>query len=421
MAARKRPPLTFREIAILGSVIVGAVAVIGGLLAADIRLGGLIGGGGEFLSIWAGARAFVWGQQPPYSAEVAGLAQQLAYGRVANPGENPYRLTVPFFLLPFFFPFALSSSAAVGRGIWLCLCQAAVAGSASVTVALTEWRAPRAFLLLLGAATVFGLYSAAAMFSGTPAIVLGLLYPTILWAFQTERDELAGALLVFTCFMWEVGALFLILILWRVFYERRWAVIAGLAMTLVILLVSSFLLYPGWMLPFLVATVGQIRSGYGAAAGPVFHQIWPEHGTQIAQAVAVLLSGLFIYEWWSARHGDFRRFVWVCLLALSVMPLLGLRTDLGHMVVLGPSVVWICAASFQRARMGAGLALTAAVAVFVLPWLLVGRLLWLDDRAVYNYLFLFYPLFSIAGLYWTRWWFLRPNRTWLDEVRALRT
>jgi hypothetical protein len=412
--------LAFREIAILSSIIVGAVAVIGGLLAADIRLGGLIGGGGDFLSVWAGARALVWTRQPPYSTEVAGLAQHLTYGRAANPGENPHLLTLPVFLLPLFFPFALASSAPVARGIWLCLGQAAVAGSVLVSVALVEWRPPRAVLLLLAAATVFGLYSVAAMFSGTPAILLGLLYPTILWALRTERDELAGALLVLTCFMWEVGALFLILILWRVLYEKRWGVLGGLGMTLVILLATSFLLYPGWMLPFLTATVGQIRSGYGAATGPILRDIWPEHGGQMAQAIAVFLLVLFTYEWWSSRRGDFRRFVWLCLLALAVMPLLGLRTELSQLVVLSPGVLWICAASFQRTRGGGGLALTAVVAAFVLPWLLVGGLILPDDRAVYNYLFLFYPLFSIGGLYWTRWWFLRPNRTWLDEVRALR-
>jgi len=416
---RKRPPLTFREIAILTSLGVGAITVVGGLVAADIRLGRLIGGGGDFLSIWAGARAFVTLQAPPYSTDIAELAQQLAYGRAANPGENPYRLTVPFFLLPAFFPFALTSSAAVARGVWLCLAQGALAGSTLVTVSLMEWRAPRGILLLLGAVTVFGAYSFAAMSSGTPAIALGLLYPAILWALQTGRDELAGCLLVLACFMWEVGALFLLVMLWHVIYERRWGVLAGLGMTLVILLATSFLLYPGWLLPFLTATVGQIRSGYGAATGPILSQLWPEHGGKLAQAITVLLSGIFIYEWWSGRRGDARRFAWLSLLALSVTPLLGVRTELSHLVVLAPSVVWIYAASFHRARRGAGLALAAVVVVFVVPWFLAGRGLLVHDRAAHDYLFLFYPVFSIVGLYWTRWWFLRPNRTWLDEVHAL--
>jgi hypothetical protein len=56
--------------------------------------------------------------------------------------------------------------------------------------------------------------------------------------------------------------------------------------------------------------------------------------------------------------------------------------------------------------------------VFLFPWFLGGRGLLVDDRAAHDYLFFFYPAFSIVGLYWTRWWFLRPNRTWLDEVHA---
>ena len=418
MSLRKRPPLTFREIAILGGLALGVVAVVGGLVAADIRLARVIGGGGDFLSIWAGARAFVIGQ-PPYSADVAGLAQNLAYGRAANPGENPYLLTVPFFLLPAFFPLVLTSSIAVARGAWLCLAQAALAGTAFVTVSLMEWRAPRGIRLLLGAVTVFGLYSVAAMSSGTPAIALGLLYPAILLALQAGRDELAGCLLALACFMWEVGALFLVVILWQVFYEKRWGVLAGLGMTLVILLAASFLLYPGWLLPFWTATVGQIRSGYGVATGPLLRQIWPEHGRQSARALTVLVSGIFIYEWWSARRGDARRRAWLALLALSVTPLLGFRTELSDLVVLAPSVVWICAAAFHRARRGPGVALAAVAVVLVFPWLLVGRGFLVDDRGAPGYLFLFYPLFSIVGLYWTRRWFLRPNKTWLDEVRGV--
>jgi hypothetical protein len=335
-------------------------------------------------------------------------------------GENPYRLGIPFFLVPLFFPLAFTSSSAVARGIWLCLGQVALVGSLVVSLVVIEWRPPRAYLVLLGAATVLGVYSVAAMFSGTPAIVLAFLYPTILWALQSGQDELAGSLLVFGCFLWEVGALFLVLIVWRMFYGKHGGAFAGFAMTLVILLAVAFLLYPGWVLPFLTATVAQLRSGSGIDASAALLRIWPEHGTQLARALGLCLGALFVYEWWSGRHADAKRFVWMCLLALSVTPLLGFRTDLGNLVVVSPSVVLICAGSLQRVRGGGGLAPAALGGVMVIPWLLAARWAVLQDAIAYDYLFLFYPLFSIAGLYWTRWWFLRPNRTWMDEVRALR-
>ena len=28
------------------------------------------------------------------------------------------------------------------------------------------------------------------------------------------------------------------------------------------------------------------------------------------------------------------------------------------------------------------------------------------------------PAFTIAALYWTRWWYLRPPRTWYEHVRS---
>ena len=52
----------------------------------------------------------------------------------------------------------------------------------------------------------------------------------------------------------------------------------------------------------------------------------------------ILTIGLFIllgYEWSSARSGRLeRRFYWAACLSLAVAPLLGLRTEMEHLVVL---------------------------------------------------------------------------------------
>jgi len=417
---RKRPPLAPRDVALVLGITLCVAAIVGGLLVADFRLSEVAGGGGDFYSLWAGSRAFLLDRGSPYSADVAAAAQRLAYGRAAVPGENPYRLTVPFFLLPFFFPFALSSSHIVARGIWLFVGQAALTGSIVLSLALMEWRPPRLFTLFIGLLVIFGLYAVSAMQTGSIAVALGLLYTAILWSLWTGHEELAGSLIALSFMMWEVGAVFLILVAWHVLHEKRWSVLAGLAMTVVILLGVAFLLDPGWMLPFLTSVVGQMRSLHGASTGWIMARLSPQHGILIARLVTIFALSLFIYEWWSARNSDFRRFVWLGCLALAVTPLLGFRTELGNLVVLGPSMVLICAASAQRTRVGTLLGPVTIAAVFLVPWLLLSRWLSGHQQMLYDYLFLFYPLVSVAGLYWTRWWFLRPQRTWIDEVRALR-
>jgi hypothetical protein len=134
--------------------------------------------------------------------------------------------------------------------------------------------------------------------------------------------------------------------------------------------------------------------------------------------LAALLSIILIYEWWSARRGGFRRFVWLSLLALAVTPLLGYRTELASFVVLVPSTVLIAAGGANRSRRGAWLASLLAIGILCVPWLLLARLDRSGNAITAASLFLFYPLATILGLYWTRWWFTRSPRTWLDEVRA---
>ena len=72
-------------------------------------------------------------------------------------GQNPYYLTVPFFLLPIYFPFALISDSlpalfpskfvvdpSIVRGLWLILNEGALLATAFLILRLIEW-SPRRF------------------------------------------------------------------------------------------------------------------------------------------------------------------------------------------------------------------------------------------------------------------------------------
>src|SRR5512135_1614825 len=253
MKYRKKPPVTAREIQML--ILIGLVggAVLGTLVGADIQLSRGLPGGAGFFAPWDGARAFLFRHSSPYGTDIANAAQQAAYGRPAQAGENPYRLAIPFFVLPVYFPFALAADPSTARGIWLFVNQSALVGMAFLSLRLTEWQPSRLFQIGYALLSVFGFYSVAALLDGGPAILLGLLYPSILYAYHTGQDELAGALLVFTLFAWEIGGLFVLLILWKTIYDKRWRVLAGLVMMLVILGIVAFMIYPGWVFPFVAA------------------------------------------------------------------------------------------------------------------------------------------------------------------------
>ena len=229
---------------------------------------------------------------------------------------------------------------------------------------------------------------------------------------------MAGALLVLALFHWEVTLLFLLLVLWKVLSEKRSRVLLGFGMAFTVLSILSFLIDPGWLLPFVIASLKMAGSDFGTSSFVVLTRLSPDFGTRIAQGVAGLIVILLAYEWAGTRSSDFRRFVWVSCLTLAATPLIGIRTDLGSLVVLFPGLVLVFAGTLGRWRIGHWLTVLLYLIVLGVPWWLYYRFVTFHDQASQDYLFLFFPLLGIGGLYWIRWWIFRPPRTWLEQVQS---
>ena len=211
MKFRRRAPLSGRDIQLLILIGIVTLAVLGTLIGADIQVSRRLSGGGGFFAPWQGARAFLFRHAPPYGTSVATLVQDQVYGRPARAGESPYLPTVPFFVLPLYFPFAFLGEPATARGLWMFIGECALVGTAFVTLRLIDWQPGRVFQIAFALLSAFGLYSINSLLEGGPAILLGLLYVAVLFAYDTGQDELAGALLALSLFAWEIGSLFIVL------------------------------------------------------------------------------------------------------------------------------------------------------------------------------------------------------------------
>lgn len=421
MKVQKKPHLTPREVRLLGLMGLVAVIVLSVWIGANIGVSRSVSGGGGFFVAWEAVQGFLFTHAAPYSETAAHLTQRLAYGRLSLPGENPYFLTIPFFLLPIYIPFGLIADPIVARGLWMFLGELALVGTAFLIFQLIEWEPRRFFLVLFSLLAIFNFYSVTALLEGTPAVLLGLLYLAILFAYAIEQDELVGALFVFTFFYWEVGLPFQLLMIWRFFDEKRSRVFSGFGMTAFVLIALSLLMYPGWLGPFISANLTMLGSKFGVSASLVLSSLWPGYSPWLARGLTVFLILMLSFEWSAARRADFRHFVWVACLTLAVTPLLGFRTELGNLVVLFPALALIFAAAADRWRSGYWLTVLLLLIALLLPWGFFVRWTFLGDQRAQDWLFLFFPAFTVVGLYWTRWWFLRPPRTWLDHVHSLET
>ncbi len=409
---KKNPSYNFFPLVLLASI---GVLVVLTLIIFNIYTARLLGGGGDFLLSWKAARAFLFERTDPYGGTVARFVQNAVYGRLAGAGENHYVLDLPFHLLLLYFPFGLLRDAVIARGVWLFLSEAALVTLAMLSLRLTDWRPRRFFLILFFLFVAFGFYSLDALLESTPVIFLGLIYAGILFSLRHDLDELTGALIALAFYQWEVGGLFLFFIIFKVIQERRRRVFAGFFMLTIPLLVISFFVYPGWLLPFARGAFADWRLAQGLSTGSVFSLWWPGLGNRLSWVLAGVLLAVLIAEWSAVRLSEFNRFHWTACLTLAITPLFGFRSELQNLIVLLPSLALIFAVTRERWKIGYWLTVTLLVLAFGIPWVLVAnRSISFQMRA--DLLFLFLPVFTVLGLYWIRWWAIRPPRTWFERA-----
>lgn len=387
------------------------------LLVLNIALARILQGGEWFFLRWSGARAFLIEQIGPYSTEIAQRVQEVAYGRRAFGSEYAFVLNDPFHIVLLYTPLSLFQDFTLARGIWMLVSEAALIGTVLLAFNLSEWQPPRWLYVCLLAFGLFGYFSLNALITSTPTIVLNFLYLCILLAIRSHSDELAGALLFLVAYQWEVGSLFFLFIVVYVFVNHRWHVLAGFGMVLAILLVVSFLVYPGWGLPYIRAVLSDWYRGVNLTFGHIL-SIWvPDSRFSLGPMISLGLGIVVFLEWLGSVEAHFRRIVWTASLSLAATPLMGFAVfPSNHVVLILPLVLILTLVweRWTRSRM-------------LMSFLILGLSLlipfgmYIQSVYVYSPLYLdllsfLPPVATIAGLYWMRWWVLHSPRTWIDQM-----
>ncbi|NWF65556.1 MAG: hypothetical protein HXY38_14765 [Chloroflexi bacterium] len=412
-----QPPsrsLTTRDYVFIIAVVIFFLAISAGLWRLNTSFPA---GGGEFLRHWAGARAFVFERIDPYSAYVPDTVQTLVYDGRAGAGADPYILDTPFHIFLLYIPFSPLADPMLARAVYTLILEWALFALAILSLRLTEWPAPRWFLVLFFLVTTLNFYSVQALLAASPILLLGLSYAGILFAFRNENDESAGALMAISLYYWEAGLPFLVLMAWRAYKEKRLRVFAGFGMISIVLLAVSFLLYPDWIIPCLRAGWNALQADFGYSVISALSRLLPLYGEYLAWGVIALLVFALGYEWNALQVGDDRRLYWAACLSLAAAPLLGFRSEVENLSVLVIPLAFVFAIVYDRwRRINLWLTFLLFLLATAAPWAL-HRFLPENLTTISNeILFLFLPIFTILGLYWIRWWAIRPPRVWADTL-----
>ena len=415
--------------------------VLAALLAGNLALARFLPGGEWFFLRWSGTRAFLLerielshgargartmpdagpvlfdGRPGPYSTEIAQSTQQIVYGRQAFSSEYHYVLTDPFFILLLYSPLALIPDFELARAFWMLLSEMALIGTVLLTFSLFEWQ-PRPWLyLLLLAFGVFHYFSLNAVFTGSPAILLVFLYLCILVALRSYSDELAGVLLALVAYQWEVGGLFFLFVLVFVVLNRRWGVLAGLAMALFVLLAISFLTNAGWGLPYIRSVLSSWNRSANLNAGYILATWLPNLRLSPGPILSIGLAIVLFLEWYEASNQNFRRVVWTAALSLAATPLMGLAIFSSNHVVLVPAFILILGLVWERWPRYRALRVSFLfILVLAIPFAMYARVVSVYDPLLLDLLSILPPVAAIVGLYWMRWWLVHSPRSLFERI-----
>jgi hypothetical protein len=285
-------------------------------------------GANDFYPRWKGAQLYWQEGIDPYSDTTSEAIQQGIYGRLAYPDEDQLLFVYPFYTVLVLLPLVwLPLSYSWIQAIWLVIIQFSLMASILLTLRLIEWRMP---VWLLG----FALVWAVVFYNSARTIILGQFAGLILlWivgsllALKQEKDLLAGILLAFTTIKPQMTFLVIpALFIWA-FSQRRWRVISGFTLTMILLAGGSFLLLPGWLSGFIEQV--SYYPDYTVTPPPLWvitGYYLPQLGKPVETGLSILLMLYLLYQW--------RRLPYISAVSDELLILIGLTFVVTNMIVV---------------------------------------------------------------------------------------
>jgi hypothetical protein len=368
----------------------------------------------DFLKYYTSTRTFILVGVSPYSASISQEIQQEFYGRNALPDEDQFLVTYPFYANLLFTPFALISNFTWAQTLWQIVLELSLITIAILAQRLAKWRPGFWLLPFYFLFSLFWYHSFQPLLNGHIIIIVGLLFLAALVAIRNKQDITAGIILAMMTITPLVALpLIFFVILWSVFH-RRLTLVGWIFGSWIILVVLGMLFIPDWVFQYgwnLLRIPEQVP---GLSLGTAFELWWPGIGTQLRWIFTLFLVALLIFEWWATWGKDFDRFLWTACLTMTLSPWIGISVNPENLIILLLPLVIIFSITKERwGRTGDWIVLFTMVSLFLGVWALYyGK--FLGNQMHPAIMLVPMPLFIIIGLYWVRWWVLRPTRRIAD-------
>ncbi len=388
-------------------LVIALLGLLVGLTIANYRFAEQAPGGNDFLARWTGARYWLVEGVNPYDDQVSLAAQNMIYGRPANPelGEDVAHFVYPLPAMVFFAPFGLLPFT-TARAIWMTILEICLPVLAYMGLRLASWKpgtSTAAFILLFA---VFWYHGIRSIVVGQFAVIEAVLIIGSLLAIKMRNDALAGILLALSIAKPQMSFLIIPFVLFWGAGSRRWGLVGATLASIAALMVGSLLIMPDWPMRWLQQLAAY--PDYTALGSPVsiLANSLPAGGRILEWVLSGVLLFDLLFEWVAAHRSTGPWFQWTAALTLVVTNLIAFRTATTNYIVLLPALLLIFASLESRWKRGGLLAVWGMMILLLIGlWGLFLTTVAGNIESVWMYFPL--PIISFLGLLWTRWWVVR--------------
>ncbi len=376
-------------------------------------------GGNDFLVHWVGTRSLLIDGISPYTDTVALRIQNMAYGRPAKPGEHELRVVYPLYSMFIFLPFALISDFAVARTLWMTFLEIILVFLTFLNLHLTGWRPKTWMKVIILLFSIFGYHGMRPLINGNAVVLVAFFIVASLLAFREGRDELAGIFLSLATIKPHLAILVILYVWLYAISLRRWKVVLWTVVGCGILSAAAMIFIPDWMLQNLWEILRFPKYNPPVTPGEVF-SIWlPASGKRLGWMLSGILGLVLLIEWGLSLKKEVHWFLWTACLTLVVSQWIGIPTDPGNFIILSTSLILTFKVWEERwATKGQVLILIWVILLFVGIWVVFLKTVEFNGQPLQSPLMFFpLPAFSLIGLYWVRWWAIRPPRLLIEMLR----
>ena len=366
-------------------------------------------GGNDFLARWNGAHEWLINGNNPYTNQVSEVAQKMIYGRLANPlkGEDVAHFVYPIYSMLFFAPFALMDYT-LARAVWMTVLELAMVALTFISLRLSGWKIKPIRLAGILIFSILWYCSVRTIILGQFSGINALLILVSLLCIKTEHDQVAGILLALSTSKPQMSYLLIIFVIFWAIRSSRHRIWISFFAAMIIMTVVGWLLLPGWP----VGWIQQLMNypGYTDRIGSIVSIIagvTPGIKDQVSTGLMIVFYVYLVFEWLRTRGNDIPTFLWTAYVTLVITNFVAYRTATPHYVALLAPIFLVSKVigerwgAFEKWVTGA-----TYIIFFAGLWVLfILTIKGNDEQAI---MYIPVPVVTLIGLWWTRWWAIRP-------------